>query len=315
MTNKDFFEKIENNISLKKYNTMRVDAVAEYFLKAEEKEDIIKGIIYARENNIPFFILGNGSNIIFPSLFCGLTILMAMKNKEVREDESNIYLRVEAGALLPELAKLITEKGGSGLEWAGGVPGTIGGAVRGNAGAFEDFTGNFVKKVTVLNTETLKEEIFNKEECNFHYRESIFKKEKKYIILSVEMVFPKKDGGKEKMEEYLEYRKEKHPQEPSSGSIFKNPRVDEGFFVLHPETEKFKSFGFVPMGYLIESCGLKGKKEGGAQISEKHPNFIINTGRATKEDIEKLIDIIKKSVKEKFKIDVTEEVDLLKEQK
>ncbi len=301
---------IKENISLEDYNTTLIKSNARYFFEAESVEDIIDVLSFVKEKKCPLFILGKGSNVIFQGDYPGLVLVVGNKKFTVEKRGSVVYLEAGAGSFLPDVARAVSSAGGKGFEWAGGVPGSIGGAVRGNAGAFNDYTGDYLKKVEVVNTETLEKESFEGESCLFDYRESIFKKDKKYIITRVEMEFPvKEEDGK--FEEYLLYREKNHPQEPSSGSVFKNPRVEDDFYKKHPETEKFKELGFVPMRFLTESCGLAGKKIGGAKISQKHPNFIINDGGATGGDVVSLINLAKEKIEEKYGIIVEAEVEIV----
>ncbi len=306
-----FFKKAERNFSLKEYNTMRIDCTTDFFLKAENREDVVEAVKYTTENKVPLLVLGKGSNVVLPPFYKGVVLFIGMEDIETIEKEDKIVVSADSGAYLPDVAFKTTEKKGKGMEWAGGVPGTVGGAVRGNAGAFDSFMADCVEKVTALNKETLEKDDFSNKECEFGYRESIFKKGRKHIILKVEMRFPKGENGLQKVEEYLEYRKENHPIDPSAGSIFKNPTVDEEFYSRFPETEKFKKMGFVPVRFLIESCGLSGEKEGGAQISKKHANFIVNAGNATGEDVKKLINLVKEKVKEKYGLYLKEEVEIV----
>lgn len=305
--------KLARDVSLQDNNTTKIDCVARYFIEAKNREDVINGVKHANSSDLEFLVLGGGSNIILPKIYNGLVIFIANKEYKIEEREGSIILNAQAGSFLPDVSKDISTASGSGFEWAGGVPGTIGGAVRGNAGAFGDFMADYLKTIEVLDIKDLKIELFKKEECYFDYRESIFKKEKRYIVLNVEMEFPKKEGVLEKYKEYLEYRKKNHPTEPSSGSVFKNPKVPEDFFEKHKDTVKFKELGFVPVRHLINECSLSGKVEGGAKISAKHPNFIINIGGATAADIRKLIMIIKDSINQKYGIVVEPEVELINE--
>jgi UDP-N-acetylmuramate dehydrogenase len=306
-----FKEKIEENFSLEDYNTTKINCVARYFLKAESSEDVISALQFAKSKKCSLLVLGKGSNLILPQKYDGLVIALGGEEFQIEERESSIYLKAMSGAFLPNIAKVVSDNLGKGMEWAGGVPGTIGGATRGNAGAFNDFIADYIKKVEVINKSTLEKEILEGDDLLFDYRESIFKKKDDYIIMTVEMEFPKKEEDDGKFQEYLDYRENNHPQEPSSGSVFKNPRVSEDFYKKHPETEKFKELGFVPMRFLTESCGLKGEKIGGAKISEKHPNFIINDGGATGEDVAALINLIKEKIKEKYGIDIEAEVEIV----
>ncbi len=303
---------VKENISLKEYNTTKLDCNARYFVAVNNKEDVVNALRFAKEKKVEVIILGGGSNIILPKVYNGLVIHISNRRYKVEETEKKVLLDAQAGAYIPDISKDVSFLGGSGFEWAGGVPGTIGGAVRGNAGAFGDFMADYLKKIEVLDIDTFEVSFLNKEECQFDYRESIFKRNRKYIILSAKMEFNKSNEAKDRYKEYLEYRRKNHPLEPSSGSVFKNPKVADSFFVEYKKTSKFTELGFVPMRYLIEECGLIGKKQGGAQISTKHPNFIINTGGATSSDVEKLIDIIKKNIKDKYKIIVEPEVEVIK---
>jgi UDP-N-acetylmuramate dehydrogenase len=179
-----------------------------------------------------------------------------------------------------------------GLEWAVGIPGTVGGAIYGNASAFNKSIGENVSEVEVFDIRNKIIKIFKIKNCKFSYRESIFKNNKNLIILSVKLR-PKKGNKekiKQKMRTYLNHRIETQPLNfPSIGSIFKNPK---GFFAAE----------------LIEKCGLKGKKIGDVKISEKHANFIINLGKGKARDVVKLINIIKKKVRKKFGIILEEEI-------
>ena len=279
---------IKKNISLEGYTTMRLPGSAQYLVRVKSREDLLEAVSFSKKENLPFFILGGGSNIIFPEHYKGVVIKMEMIDFSIEEDDKFINISADAGVSLVLLSRKVTEMGGVGMEWGAGVPGSIGGAVRGNAGAFGNSTADFVTSVEVLNTE--KMEIYSLQDFSFAYRESIFKKERDLIILSVKMQIPKGEGGVEKMKELLSLRREKHPHQPSAGSVFKN-------------------VGEKSVALLIEQCGLKGTEKGGAQISEKHANFIINKGGATREDVDYLIDLIKRRVKEKFNLDIEEEVD------
>ncbi len=281
------FMEIKKNASLEKYTTMRLPGSADYFVEVKNKEELMEAVSFSKKNDLPFFILGAGSNTLFPQRYEGLVIKMEMKEVSLQEEGEEIVVRAGAGVSLVWLSRKITEMGGVGMEWGTGVPGSVGGAVRGNAGSFGNCMADFVTKVHTL------EKTFSSEECLFGYRESVFKKKEDFIITEVEMRVPKGEGGEEKIEQLLSLRKEKQPHQPSAGSVFKN--IED-----------------MPVASLIEQCGLKGERRGGAQISEKHANFIVNTGGATREDVDYLIDLIKRKVKEKFDLEIEEEVDRIK---
>jgi len=178
-----------------------------------------------------------------------------------------------------------------GLEWAVGIPGTVQGGVYGNAGAFGKSMEDVVESVEVFDAKIGKIKIFKNKDCQFSCRNSIFRKKKNLIILLVKI--KTKKSNTKKIKQYLDYKKQTQPLNfPSAGSIFKNPK---GFFA----------------GKLIEECGLKGKKIGKIKISEKHANFFINLGQGEAKDVIKLIKLTKKKVKNKFKVDLEEEIQFL----
>ena len=290
---KEKLPSIRENVRLAPYTTFNIGGEAKYFLEVEEREQLIEAIEVSKENNIPFFILGKGSNLLISDEgFNGLVIKVNFKKINVEGER----VVCGAGVLLNKLVKRLTEESLLDLEWAIGIPGTVGGAIRGNAGAFG---GSMIDNILEVEVLRLNPEIeirkYNKEELKVDYRDSIFKKEKNVVIISASFNFKK--GNKEEIEkkvsEYLNYRKEKHPVSfPSAGSIFKNPQDKSA-------------------GELIEKCGLKGKKIGGAKISEKHSNFIINIGNAEAKDVLDLISLAKKEVKDKLGIELEEEIELV----
>jgi UDP-N-acetylmuramate dehydrogenase len=208
-----------------------------------------------------------------------------------------------------------SEIGATGLENLAGIPGTLGGAIWGNAGAFGKEIGDLVEEVKILKISNCRLQIANlkKEDCKFGYRESIFKK-KNWIILEATLKLKKgkKKEIEEKIKKILRLRKEKQPLEfPSAGSVFKNVPIEK---VPKKIREKFKEKiknGFLPAGVLIETAGLKGYQVGGAKISEKHANFILNVKNAKAKDVFVLIKKIKEEIKEKFGIKLKEEIELV----
>ena len=278
---------IKTNIPLKNYTTFKIGGKAKYFFEAKTKEDLIKAVKLAKKLKLPFFILGGGSNLLVSDKgFNGLVIKFGQP--------LSLYVS-------------------NGLEWAAGIPGTIQAAVYGNAGAFGRSMKDVVQEVEVFDVEAEKIKIFKNKDCQFGYRESIFKKKKNLIILSVKIKSGKSDP--KKIKEYLDYKEQHHPRLPSAGCVFKNFQFSISNFQLltkkFPEFSQFKERGNIPAAFLISQCGLKGKKIGNAQISEKHANFIVNLEEAKAKDVKKLIKLIKKSVKERFKINLEEEIQYL----
>jgi len=290
----------QKNVSLKDYTTFKIGGRAKYFCRVSTKEELIEAAKFAKKMKLPIFILGAGSNLLISDKgFSGLVIKIQYSTSNIQYSK----ILTGAGTSLSRLVNVAASAGLTGLEWAAGIPGTVGGAVYGNAGAFGKSMKDVIKTVTVLKIPNPKSQIPNKfqikkyknKECRFGYRDSIFKKRKDLIIISITLQLKK---GKKKeigniMKEYLEYKKKTQPLNfPSAGSVFKNPK---GFFAAE----------------LIEKCKLKGKKIGNAKFSEKHANFIVNLGGAAAQDVKKLINLAKKSVKNKFKVKLEEEIQYL----
>lgn len=304
---------LQKKVTLAPFSTFKIGGVAEYFVRVKNQNEIIEAINWAREKKLPFFILGNGSNVLFSDKgFNGLIIKLQNNKFKIKNEE----IIAQAGCQLQTLVKESIKKNLAGLEWAIGIPGTLGGAIYQNAGAFGREMKDIVKMVKILEIQASKfriRELKNKD-CKFGYRESIFKKRKNWIILEaiLNLKKTKKEELKKKIKEFLKIRKERQPLEyPSAGSVFKNIPLKK---IPKKLKEKFKEKiknNYLPVGALIESLGLKGKKIGGAKISEKHANFIVNVGKAKAEDVKKLIDLIKKEIKKEFKLEVKEEIELV----
>ncbi len=317
---KNEFPRIEENVSLKDYSTFRIGGPARYFLRTSDKKELRKIIERAMELSVPFHILGGGSNtLILDEGYKGLIIVYGMKDLSMesilieKEDEGSFYI-IRADACVP-LFFLINElKEFTGLEWAAGIPGTLGGAVNGNAGAFNQSISDNIESVSVLEISDgkVEEKELKKNDCSFGYRKSIFKGNRNLIIVSATLKMAKGDTEeiKARLSENINKRKGKQPKGFSIGSIFKNYQgeIGESIVESNPELKIFREKGIIPAGFLIESCELKGKQAGSAKISEEHANFIINLGGASSKDVLDLIDLIKKSVRDKFSIDLKEEI-------
>lgn len=264
--------------------------------------------------NLPFFILGGGSNVLFSDKgFDG--IIIKTENSKIKI--KNNFIIAEAGAKLSDIVNLAQKNSLTGIEWAAGIYGTIGGAIRGCAGAFEGDISFVIKEVEAIDLKIQKIKIFSNKECGFEYRNSIFKKNKNFVIISaiIELKKGKKEKIKKLMEKHRQYRKEHHPLNfPSAGSVFESidiKKFNKEILKKFPEIKDFSNQ--VPAGFLIEKAGLKGKIIGKAQVSRKHANFIINLGGARAQDVLDLINFIKKQVKEIFKINLKEEIFLIKD--
>ena len=280
------------NTSLKNYNTYKVEATAKYIFYPYNVENLIKMLEYIKENNISYKILGKGSNLIFNfDVYEGILIKLDELNQVTIEDDT---ITVESGYPLIKLAMEVSNLGLTGLEFASGIPGTIGGAVYMNAGAYKSDMSNVIEDVTYLTPE-LEIKTVKNEELNFGYRTSFFKENKDNIILKTTLKLSK--GDKEEIlkliQERATKRKESQPLEyPSAGSVFRNP---EGDFA----------------GRLIEEQGFKGKNINGAEVSTKHANFIINTDNCSGKDIVELINEIKETIKKEYDIDLILEQEII----
>lgn len=302
---------IQKNVPLKNYTTFKIGGPAKYFFKARKKEDLIRAVKMAKEFNLPFFILGGGSNLLISDKgFKGLIIKISGQKTGLKNNK--IY--AQAGVKLNKLIKLACEKGLTRLEWAAGIPGTLGGAIYGNAQAFSVKISDLIGKVEVLDSGTLEIKNFSGKQCHFSSKNSVFKINKNLIIISA-LLNLKKDSKKEikkRIKKYIDYRKKNHPFKfPSAGSIFINEEVkirDSKLLKMFPELKEFSKKKVIPSAYLIEKCGLKSKKIGRVQISQKHANFIINLGQGKSADVVNLINLMKKKVKNKFGIKLEEEI-------
>ena len=301
-------------VDLKRYSNFRIGGQAKYFKEAKTAEEAIQALQWAKDKKVSVYILGGGTNILWSDKgFDGLVLKPDFNFIEVK----NFYLTAGASVPMSKLIQAAVSRGLAGLEWAGGLPGTFGGAVYGNAGAFGGEIRDIVVEVMSLDTETMELKKRNNIECEFGYRASIFKKRGKEIILqaTVKLEPGEKRILYESMMAKINYRKRRHPLEyPNIGSVFKNVPVGNlGKELADPHRLVVKTdpFPVIPAAYLIDKAGLRGVSCGGAMISPRHPNFIVNVLDAKADDVLALIELIKEKVKEKFKIQLEEEVRII----
>lgn len=299
---------IKKDVLLSGYTTFKIGGPAKYFLIAQNVDDLIDAIEAARELSLPLFVLGGGSNLLVSDKgFDGLVVKLQITNFKVQNNT------IIAGAGIP-LSKLVIESVNNnltGLEWAMGIPGTIGGAVAGNAGAYGHSTSEVVKGVKVILPKDGSYKEYENSNCGFDYRNSRFKGAGE-IIVEVVLAFAAgdKERGWQKIKEIVSDRNKKHPPYPSAGSVFKNYRLKDSDPLIEqfPDLTKKIKGGKIAVGHLIEQCGLKGKQIGGAKISEEHANFIVNPGGARAEDVVALIKLCQNEVKKKYNIILEEEI-------
>lgn len=287
-------ENLYFNEPMHKHISFRVGGCADYFFLPTKNTDIHDAINICKELEIPFYLMGNGSNILIRDEGYRGMIIKIGKNMSNKYKKSNNKIYAESGILLSELSNFALENELSGMEALSGIPGTLGGAVFMNAGAYDAEIKDIHIKSTLYNPKTNQIQSFYNHEMNFDYRTSIVQKENLIILdTTLELEKGSKNEILDKMKDYTKRRKEKQPLEyPSAGSTFKRPLGNYA-------------------GKLIMDCGLRGASIGGAEVSEKHCGFVINKGNATAKDILELIDYIKETVYREFKIELEPEVRVL----
>ena len=312
---------IQKNVLLKNYTTFKIGGEAKFFCVVKNSDELKSATEWAKSENLKTFVLAGGSNVLISDKgFDGLVI--RMKNdflEKIEDGDEKVILKCGSGTLLSELMKYCLKNGFEGLEWAAGIPGTVGGAVRGNAGAFGFSIRDCVRKVLAISNCDEKLEIreFNGKECGFDYRESFFKKNSRWIIDKIFLEFGKGDFVEidKKFKEFIGKRSEKQPplgKFPSAGSIFKNPVVPQKIIkIFEKESGTIATNKRVPAGWLIDQCGLKGKSIGGAMVSDLQANFIVNTGNSSFEDVIILMSVIKEKVRNKFGVQLKEEIEIV----
>jgi UDP-N-acetylmuramate dehydrogenase len=318
------------NVSLSKFSHYKIGGPARFFFEAKTEQEIAWAIAEARQRKLAVFILSGGTNILFSDKgFDGLVLRPAIMTLTMKKAGT---LEVGAGVFMDNLLQFTAGKSLSGLEWAGGLPGTIGGAIRGNAGAFGGEIKDNIISVRSFDTKTMKFIGRSAKACAFKYRDSIFKRKNgAEIILSATFALAKGDRKAiaRSIKEKIEFRKKRHPLEyPNIGSIFKNIPLH----TIHKKgSEKYKKalktgaltyrgshfsvktdpFPVIFAAKLISEAGLRGVSSGGAMISPKHTNFIVNVLNATACDAKSLIGLAKAEVHKKFGLKLEEEVQLV----
>ncbi len=309
----------ETNVPLSQYTNYQIGGPAKRFAEVHNESELAEALKifranFSNEEERPF-ILGGGTNLLCSdSGYDGTIIKIAIEG--IAETEEGMIV-AGAGTNMADIVDFATDRGYSGIEWAGGLPGTFGGAIRGNAGAFRGEMKDSVYSVRSMTLDDSESISRNNEGCAFGYRMSLYKQSAEEAIIGATICLTK--GDKKQIEELVatnaKYRKDHQPLEfPSAGSTFKNVDVRN----IDSETaERFISviktdpFPVIPVAYLLSEAGLKGVTIGGAQISEKHPNFFINKGGAKAEDILALVSLAKKEVMNKFGIEIEPEIQII----
>lgn len=302
------YGKVRINELLSKHTTFKIGGPVKYFVEIGDNESLEACLGYLAGNGIDFFVIGGGANVLAPDHgYDG--VIVAIKTSKINI-EGNIIV-ADAGVKLSEVVLAASKNSLGGLEWAVGIPGTIGGAVRGNAGAYGEEIAASVEKVEAWVDGELRE--MSSAECDFGYRTSFFK-ERGGIIMRIWIKLGSADRLEiaEKMQEIISKRDSKIPKEPSAGSFFKNIKVSDWPGGL-PENlpGQFVERGMIPVGWLVEESGLKGRSFGDAAISESHGNVIINKGKASQKDVLDLVETVINQVYNKFGVELEPEVKIL----
>ena len=290
-------ENIKFNEPMSKHTTFKIGGNADIFVQAKTLNDIEQTLKAAKENNIPIYIIGNGSNLLVKDNGVrGIVLQIKTSKYKITKQNDFAIVDVEAGMLNAKLARILLQEGISGFEFASGIPGTIGGAIRMNAGAYGSEFKDFVEETTYIDLEDNEIKTINNKEHEFKYRYSIFQNKKAVIISTkLRLKYGDKQEIKDKMNANLEARKEKQPLEfPNAGSTFKR---GEDFITAQ----------------LIDQCGLKGAKIGGAEVAEKHAGFIVNKGNATANDVLELVKKVEDEVYNKFGKRIELEIEVIGE--
>ena len=290
-----FGNHLQENVLMKNYTTMQTGGVADALLIAQDAYELEKFAQEAWDLDLPLLVLGSGSNILVSDAgIRGVVIINHAHNVSIRSNEGKSIVKAESGALMSKTARQAINRHLSGLEWAATLPGTVGGAVYGNAGCFGKELSNSFIQAEILHRKKGKM-TYSKEAMGFEYRSSILKRNtEECVILNASFAVQAGDYDQmmEKVVSYKERRHRTQPPGPSIGSIFRNPQKEKA-------------------GKLIEATGLKGKLLGGAEISAQHANFIINTSGGSAQNIWKLITMIENAVHQKFGFYLHPEIQLI----
>lgn len=337
--------KFKNDINLSEFSTFKIGGNAKYFFEAKNQKDLVEAVKEANNADLAFFILGGGSNVLFADEgYDGVIIKIKNQISSIEkicrsgDSQSKCLIYADAGVLLKDLVGYCIENGLAGLEWAAGIPGTVGGAIRGNAGAYGGQMADVIYGVNVFDIKyqilnikktNRKSRIgdpiamiqrFDHSNCNFEYRGSIFKQDSNLIILSAELKF--QQGNKEEIKRKVRDTLEKRAKSlgkcyPSAGCVFKNPQTDNAELIKMFKEEKGVKIrdGKIPAGYLIEKIGLKGAQIGGAVVSKNNANFILNENNATARDVIEIVDLIKGKVRREFEVELELEIQIIDLQK
>lgn len=303
------------NVQLSEYSNYKIGGPARYFFTARNEKSLARALAEAKARKLKVFFMGGATNLLIPDKgFNGLVVQCAFNELKRRGND----IHVGAGVSMARLVRFAAKENLSGLEWAGGLPGTVGGAIRGNAGCFGGETKDSIRSVRSMDAKTLRALDRPRSSCRFGYRSSVYKeKQGGEVVLSAVFRLKKGNGGDiwKVARGNMAWRKERHPlQYPNIGSIFKNipvKNIPKRWQAELAQNPKLDPFPVVPAARLIARAGLTGKRHGGAMISEKHTNFIVNVRHAKATDVVYLIKFVQREIKRKYGIVMEPEVQIL----
>lgn len=304
---------IREHVILASHTTFRIGGTARYFAEVRSEDELREGLAWAREKRLSFAILGGGSNVLASDEgFDGLVIRMISDTLQI----DDTLVTIDAGRTLLQTIRDTAQQGLGGWEKLAGIPGTVGGAARGNAGAFGCEMRDIVTAVRALDTGSGEIRLFPNAACEFSYRDSFFKREPRWIITAVQVrLAPAAPADIQQLiETTIAEREKRHLQDVrAAGSYFTNPVAPADIVALFEKEKGVVSReGRVPAGWLIEKAGFKGAMLGGAQSSLQHPNYLVNaSGAATAAEVRELADTIKEAVREQFGVELQEEAAFL----
>ena len=304
---------IKENIALAPLTSFKVGGLAKYFVQVTTLDELLDALEVAKKNAWPAFVLAGGSNLIVSdSGFDGLVIALAMTGWQIEGDK----LTSAPSTSMTELVNASIDKGLAGLEWAGGLPGSFGGAIRGNAGCFGGEIKDSVLSVRSVEISSGREIVRDRAKCEFDYRDSVYKHRAEIIVeATLELNLGNAKELREIADSHIAFRQERHPLElPNAGSIFKNiplEQVPKEHLPLFADAIKNDPFPVVPTAKVIAVANLKGLRVGNAQLSQKHSNMIVNLDGATSDDVMRLIDKIRLKIHELYGVKLEIEPELV----
>lgn len=300
---------MQENVSLAPYSTFGIGGAARYFIEIQKPDGVLAAVAWANERGLPYRVFAGGSNVIFPDE--GVAgVLICLRGGSISFDGPGRIV-ADAGVALADVIAAALSRGLAGLETLSGIPGTIGGAVVGNAGAYGRSISEAVRQVEVFDLERQGAAVLAREACRFTYRHSVFK-ERPYLVLRAELELLPGDSDAlvRRSAEIIALREKKYkPGLKCPGSFFKNVLVrDVGAETLSKIDTSKVIEGKIPAGYLLESVGAKGMREGGIFIADFHGNLFINDGTGTAVDVRRFAATLKARVRERFGIELEEEI-------